>query len=109
MDFIINGRNWHIRELEQDKILKLYQEEYENGTYCFGMTKYPQQTIYINKDMCVEVKKQTLYHELMHCYLFSYFHEANEFGLEALCDISANSHDIIHDIATEYFKNDIDE
>lgn len=109
MDFTINGRHWCIKELEQDKILKLYQAEYDNATYCFGMTKYPQQTIYINKDMCSEVKKQTLYHELMHCYLFSYLHEASEFGLEAVCDISANSHNIIHEIATEYFKNNIDE
>ena len=104
MDFIINERNWHIRELESDKILKLYQEEGDDAAYCFSTIKYQQQTIYINKDMCVEVKKQALYHELMHCYLFSYSYEASEFGLEALCDISANSHDIIHDIAEEYFK-----
>lgn len=102
--FAINNRTWTIEEVDKDWLLKEYKKECENATYCFGVTKYPIQTIYINDELCDEVKKQTLYHELMHCYLWNYVHNFNEIGEEAMCDISANSHDIIHLIVRNYFK-----
>lgn len=102
--FLINNRTWTIEEVGKDWLLEEYKKEYENATYCFGLTKYPIQTIYINNELCDEVKKQTLYHELMHCYLWNYVHNFNEIGEEAMCDISANSHDIIHLVVRNYFK-----
>ena len=54
-----------------------------------------------------EQKRQTLLHELMHCYVWSYVCGFNNISEEALCDISANSHDIIHEIVENYFKNTI--
>lgn len=102
--FMVNNRTWTIEEVDKDWLLKEYKKECENATYCFGVTKYPIQTIYINNELCDEVKKQTLYHELMHCYLWNYVHNFNEIDEEAMCDISANSHDIIHLIVRNYFK-----
>lgn len=102
--FSINNRTWTIEEVDKDWLLEEYKKEYESATYCFGLTKYPIQTIYINNELCDAVKKQTLYHELMHCYLWNYVHNFNEIGEEAMCDISANSHDIIHLIVRNYFK-----
>ncbi len=103
--FMMNNRTWTIEEVDKDWLLEEYRKEYESATYCFGVTKYSIQTIYINDELCFEVKKQTLYHELMHCYLWSYVHNFNTIGEEALCDISANSHDTIHAIVNGYFKH----
>jgi Zn-dependent peptidase ImmA (M78 family) len=104
MKFKINNRQWNIEEVESNFLLKKYKEYDEQALYCFGMTKYEIQTIFINKDMDKEVKKQTLYHELMHCYIWNYSNIHNEYTEEELCDLSANSHDIIHKIVEDYFN-----
>ena len=54
-----------------------------------------------------ETKEKTLYHELMHCYLYSFisFNDI-DFSIDDFCDISANSHNIIHKIVEHYFKGD---
>ena len=100
----MNNRNQEIVETPSEWLLAENKKEYDNVIYCFGLTRYSKQTIYLNEELCEEVKKQTLYHELMHCYIWSYIHCFNEIGEEAICDISANSHDIIHKIAEDYFK-----
>lgn len=60
---------------------------------------------WIDKDLPIEKKKKTLYHELTHVYIREYLTSRdinpNE---EVLCDIAANSHDIIHKIVKSYFK-----
>lgn len=105
MKFKINNRDWEIKEVDAKWILDLLNEESPNSTYCFGATKYNLQTIYINKEMPIQTKKQTLYHELMHCYIWNYLSNQFEYNEEEICDISANSHDIIHNIVEEYFRN----
>lgn len=58
-----------------------------------------------DKDLCLDQKKQTLKHELMHCYIGCYlFNVEKEYTEEDLCNISSNSHDIIHKIVEQYFK-----
>jgi Zn-dependent peptidase ImmA (M78 family) len=109
MKFKINNRQWEIKEVESDFLLKKYKEYDEQALYCFGMTKYEIQTIFINKDMNKEVKKQTLYHELMHCYIWSYANIHSEYTEEELCDLSSNSHDIIHKIVEEYLVEKVKE
>lgn len=108
MKFKMNNRTWEIKEVDKDWLLEEYKKEYENGIYCFGLTRYSKQTIYLNNELCNDVKKQTLYHELMHCYLWSYSHTFNEISEEGMCDISANSHDIIHKIVEDYFKGKVE-
>lgn len=104
MEFKINNRKWIIKEVTQDEIKEIENETELNGNI-FGLTIYEKQTIYLWKDMAEEQKRQTLLHELMHCYIGCYvsFQDLvlNE---EVMCHISANSHDIIHKIITDYFE-----
>lgn len=112
MKFKMNGRIWTIKEVEQEKFWiddgekeKIGTQEYHKEYY-FGRCQYGIQEIWIWKDISKEQKRKTLYHELMHCYRGSYF---GFFDLDGQtedfwCDVSANSHDIIHRIVEEYFK-----
>ena len=104
MKFEINNRKWEIMEVDGNWLLCEYQKEYEDAIFCFGLTKYNTQIIYLNRDMKDDVKKQTLYHELMHCYIWSFVTKGIEISEEVMCDISANSHDLIHKIVDDYFK-----
>ena len=112
MKFKINDREWTIKEVNQEEFWKDEGEEDKIGTaeykntYHFGRCIYSRQEIWLWKDVSKEQKRKTLYHELMHCYRGSYF---GFFDLDGQtedfwCDISANSHDIIHRIVEDYFK-----
>ena len=47
-------------------------------------------------------------HELMHCYIEEYISlSLEEYDEETMCNISANSHDIIHEIVDTYFNKEI--
>ena len=104
MEFEINGKKWKILEKSQEELCEAFNEEITNDKY-FGMTIPEKQEIYLWKEVVIEQKKKTLYHELMHCYLYSYISFNNiNFSIDDFCDISANSHDIIHRIVEEYFN-----
>ena len=100
----MNERLWEIEEIEQSRFYAT-EDEKERGD-CYGMCVYNEQKIYLWKDLCKEQKRQTLMHELMHCYIGSYisFEDIENFNEDVMCNISANSHDIIHKITEEYFK-----
>lgn len=108
MNFKINNRDWKIKELSQDEIKQhikdyKYDGEPQDGRY-YGQTYSDEQIIYLDKDLHPQQKRQTLMHELMHCYIGCYlFNNGRNYTEEDLCNISANSHDIIHDIVKEYF------
>lgn len=110
MNFKMNNRNWTIIELSQDEIKEhmnnyKYDGPAQLGRY-FGQTYYDEQIIYLDKNLHIEQKKQTLMHELMHCYIGCFlFENSKDYSEEDLCNISANSHDIIHEIVSSYFKN----
>lgn len=107
MKFKINNREWEIIELSQEKIkekIKEYDGEVEEKGIYFGSTQTSNQKIYLDKDLCIEQKRQTLMHELMHCYIVCFLFSTKNYDEEDLCNISANSHDIIHEIVEQYFK-----
>lgn len=107
MKFKMNDRTWEIKEVdEQDIVAILQPQEEEKIIVANGVTDFQGQFILLNKNLHPEMKKQTLYHELMHCYIRCYiiFNQLAEINEEMLCDISANSHDIIHKIIEDYFK-----
>jgi len=106
MKFEMNGREWEIKEIPQKEIVEIYEEcTKEEVAAVYGLTKFGSHEIYINSETCYDMKRQTLMHELMHCYINEYMSlSMEEFDDEMLCNISANSHDIIHDIVEEYFK-----
>ena len=106
MKFKMNNSNWKIVEMPKENIKQLYEQEMgEDTIYVYGLTKFDTQTIYINNDLCEEMKRKTLMHELMHCYKAEYVSlELDNIDEETLCNLVANSHDIIHKIVEDYFK-----
>ena len=113
MKFEMNNRNWEIIELSQEEMREVYSNykwdgEPQDGRY-YGLTYTANQKVYIDKDLCKEQKRQTLMHELMHCYLScTLFSNSRDYTTEELCDISSNSHDIIHEIVEKYFCEDVE-
>ena len=105
MKFKINNRTWKIKEISQDKMCEIKKDKEPKGDY-FGLTCYNEQTIYLWNELNKEQKAQSLLHELMHCYIgvFIDFQNDDKFTEEAMCNISANSHDIINKIVNDYFK-----
>jgi hypothetical protein len=104
-EFKMNNHSWNIIELPLEQIKPLY-EKYsgEETLYVYGLTKFDEQKIYINTELCFDIKRTTLMHELMHCYKQEYVSlELDNIDEETLCNLSANSHDIIHDIVERYF------
>lgn len=76
----------------------------KNGVYQ-GSTHHTKGIIYIDKNLPHEIKRKTLIHELAHCYIREYItHEDKTYSEEMVSDILANSHDIIHKIVEDYFK-----
>lgn len=107
MTFEMNNRKWEIIEKSQKEMkqsVKEHGDAPDDGRY-FGLTYMDDQKIFIDKDICQEQKKQTLMHELMHCYIQCYVSNTiSNFDEEMVCNISSNSHDIIHKIVEDYFK-----
>lgn len=110
MKFVINNRTWEIIELSQEEMRQhiidyKYDGDPQQGRY-YGQTYYDEQKIYIDKDLHLEQKRQTLLHELMHCYIGCFlFINSKDYTEEDLCNVSACSHDLIHEIVEEYFKS----
>ena len=61
--------------------------------------------IVLDKDLSVTQKRKTLRHELVHCYIGSYisFEDVNNWNEDQICDLVANSYDIIEKIINSYF------
>ena len=104
MRFIMNNLKWEIKEATAEEVKKTFNDNNENSYYCGSIT-HSSQIILINKETTIERQKETLYHELMHCYLYCYItNNIDNLDEETFCDISAKSHDIIHKIVEDYFN-----
>lgn len=103
MKFKMNGVEFEIKEVEQSEMSKWQCDE--EDSYYYGQTHFMTQEVWIDKILSKEKKRKTLIHELTHVYIREYLTSRdispNE---EVLCDINANSHDIIHKIVEDYFK-----
>ena len=103
MKFKINDRKWEIKEVNQDKMRELEHDVDSKNTY-FGLTIYEEQKIYLLEDLKSEQKRQTLIHELFHCYIGVYASFQDfQINEEVVCNLVGNSHDIIHKIVVDYF------
>lgn len=104
MKFKMNDRNWEIKEISQEMFVPTGNPE-EKGD-CYGLCAYNEQIIYLWKDLHEEQKRKTLMHELLHCYIGCYisFEDIDEYNEDVMCNICANSHDIIHKICEDYFE-----
>ena len=110
----MNDVVFEIKEISQ-KEYKEYRKKEDIKTCCeetdttkgmyFGATHTYSNIIFIDKDLPLDRKRKTLIHELTHCYISEYItHEEKQFSEEDVADISANSHDIVHEIVDNYFN-----
>ena len=100
--FEINNKIYEIKEVSQEELQK--QQGNIDGDY-FGLTIPSKQEIWLWKDLKKDQKRQTLLHELFHCYVMNYITtNACNYDEDTWADISANSHDVIHKIADNYLK-----
>lgn len=105
MKFKMNGYSWNIEYMSAEDLKKEAKKENEEECYYFGLTSFTKQKIYLNEEVSKERQKQTLYHELMHCYLGCYINDSEiNFTEEEMCNVSAKSHDIIEGIADDFFR-----
>ena len=103
MKFKINGREWEIIEAPQEKLKEIQKDKSEQGEY-FGLTCYDTQKIYLWNTLTKEAKRQTLMHELMHCYIGVYCSFQDMTWTEdIICNLCANAHDTIETITKAYF------
>lgn len=107
MKFKMNNRTWEIKELSQDEIRQhIVDYKYDgnplDGKY-YGQTYFDEQIIYLDKNLHPEQKRQTLIHELAHCYIGSFITFSNkQYTDEEVADIIGNSIDIIYSIVEKY-------
>ena len=111
MTLKINEFDYYIIEASQEQIREVIENYHKQGmeeepklARYMGLTLSDVGEIYLDRDLPDDRKRQVLMHELMHAYISSYITNTDTFNLEAVCDISANSHDIIHKITEDYFK-----
>lgn len=106
MEFEINNEKWKIKEVSQECLCEENGVEFKNdGNFYLGLTCPMAKEILLFDRLDNVQKRKTLMHELMHCYIFTFmsFNEI-QLSIDDFCDISANSHDIIHKITEDYFK-----
>lgn len=104
MRFKINNRTWTIKEVSQEKMREV-KEDSSKENYYYGVTEYSSQTIYIWNGLHNEQKRQTLIHELVHCYMGVYgSFQTDNVSMELMCDLVGNMHDIINEVVNKYFK-----
>jgi len=104
MKFKMNGDKWEIKEISNEEMGEIESSDLKT-TFTHGTTRYVNNTIYLNK--MSPNKEKTLYHELVHCYLYEYGFNSfdKEYNVEDVCEIAANSSGIINKIMQEYFRN----
>ena len=108
MKFKINDRDWEIVEASQAKMCEVEGVEEDARNKFFGLCCYDSQTIYIWEDLHPQQKRETLLHELFHCYIGVYCSfEDMQWNIDIICNLVGNSHDIIHKIVEDYFDTKI--
>lgn len=105
--FYMNGVLYTIKEVFQNKFWENQNDEQDG--YYYGQTHFQTQEVWIDKTLSDDKKRKTLYHELTHVYIKEFITTGDiEFNEEVLCDIAANSHNVIHEIVENYFSSDED-
>lgn len=106
MKFEINGMLWRIKLVSKRTLLDIYKETIDDDAmFCFGLTLYPQQTIFINEEMQYQTQIRTLKHELTHCFIWNNgLYNAPNFTEEMACDLVASSNNFINDIVEKYIE-----
>lgn len=106
MNFKINGLKWKLSDVERgnDRLTL------KNGNTCFGVTSYQDLEIWIDGTQPKELYRQTLIHELIHAFTFSFGVHlfANENTEESICDFMGAHLDEIMKIVNRAFDSHIE-
>lgn len=89
----VNGLIWEVQSVSQDhEKLKI------KGAECFGVTYYKDLQIFIDCSLPKELFRQTVIHELIHAFSFSFGVHliANEKTEESVCDFMGSHLDEIY-------------
>ena len=105
MEFKINNNEWVIKSISKGQLLTIFKDVFpdEDTSFAYGVTIYPQQTIFINSDMCEAQQIKTLKHELTHCYIWNYgLYNVPHYTEEMVCDLVSSINDFINEVVNEY-------
>lgn len=97
---MINNHLWSIEVVPQKELKRIYEETYgEEATWCYGLTLYTRENIYISEEMTRDTQLKTLRHELTHCMIWEngLFNVPN-FTEEMVCDMFASYSEEIEEI-----------
>lgn len=104
-EFYMNNRKWTIKEVPQEEVIEkiktINEEPISSGVY-FGITVESSQEILIDKDLHLNTRRATLFHELMHCYIRCYGVVIESYSEEQVCDMFANAYIEISKIYDDY-------
>lgn len=99
MKFTVNNLKWCIEYVSADSI----SMNNNNGLF-FGLTEYDSQHISIRSGLTKEMTRQTVVHELCHCFLFSYGITCDWYDEEQVCNFFGSHADMIIGIADKFMK-----
>ena len=104
--FKINDSIWRIYEYDVETMKKEYNARHdEDAYYLFGLTRYPEHEIWLNKEVCMDQKMRTLKHELTHCYIWSYgMYYVPHYTEEMVCDLVSSINSFINLVLDMYLK-----
>ena len=98
----IKDQVWSIEEKNCDEI----KGKLEANGMCFGLCEYPEKRITIAENIGLEQKMMTLYHELVHAFIYAYgFIYFDKFNQEQMADFFGVYGEKISDIVRTYFSD----
>lgn len=99
MKFIVNNLKWVIEYVNADST----SMNNSNGLF-LGLTEYDIQHISIRSGLTKEMTRQTVVHELCHCFLFSYGITCDWYDEEQVCNFFGSHADMITSLTDKFMK-----
>ena len=99
MKFTVNGLKWVIEYVNADST----SMNNSNGLF-LGLTEYDSQHISIRTGLSEGLTRQTVIHELCHCFLFSFGMTCDWYDEEQMCNFFGSHADMIIGIADKFMK-----
>lgn len=102
MEFTVNKLNWKMEYIDSENV----QVNNEDG--CFlGVTDFIDQRIIIRKGLTEQMTRQTVIHELCHCFLMSYAVHTSCYDEEQVCNFLGAYIDDILELTNKFMKKGV--
>lgn len=110
MKFEMNGHTWEIVEVGNDEIFNEYNKDADTSDIVrlYAFVRYSDHKLFLNVNNCYYTMNRSLLHELMHIYIYEYCSWEMNFNEEIVCDLVANSQNVISEIAEKYWNEEIE-